>query len=1298
VSFLGVVGLATLFAGAPACQTFDTTRDLPPRGSVGTEMYGVLCDRVAAQALREDLTGAASHDVCHKPVGGGDFSDTVDRDKLPPLTIGAKDTTGADVPVEKQKADRDRSIGKIEALGRRRQDLIRALDATFPEGDTIPQLCNASGQNATTLLTHELAGLLGRMGPLYTDGTLPQSTESLSRVVDVFQKDQNAQQAWQRISSRQGYRPIDTALGVVRPIVAYPHLRDLSNASLRLLSADSNPYDLHPRFDADGHRIPVAGPANAAFNKMLEVAHEEMLAATADDKLPPLVETTDPTGRIIISRPRDNIEMMQKVLFTDDDSFVNGDSRFIVRRDTRGYARIRDGQVPPPFVDADGDGLPDLDDVGNFKTSDKSVAPSPFSFPGSGTFTRDQSDRATVNGGLIYDYLDTSRTFAAQMMKDTKPLVNPDPAAKHETLMDFMGGLPIMMGPRETRTKDYTAIGGDKTVQFDGIIVEQSPMLDVMWALGSILSDPSADLTLAMSKALFTSNVKDMARLTGAVNTAYDIALKHTESAIPRQSTFWDENLDLMAELVQVDGLLEDVMRALTVPEAQGLGTVFSKFTNFKDHMSYDRDNINGPTINMTVGSGNEPRTPVDRSKPITGDNRSVFERFVKVVNDTIGVAACNKPDAKLHVSGLPDIPFITFKECSVFKIPDLSTFYIDSIGDAYHNAPGDAAPRPGTIFMRSSLLGAVSSGSLIEDSSGITGMYDTGGGVLGFGEAIAPTPAYLNRLVFFDQDNDTKNDKSKLFISDLQGKFMGTSMCPERVIDDPEPGAKDAITSGPDAGKIRGLRNCADGQWLQQRDVDGLFPLESFGFYDAIKPVVTAFVKHGREDLFIRMSGAIYKHFPGQDATVEECKLPEGKDCPRDNMVSYEPIVVESFAGDLFPALGAIVKALDTMAIKSCKTAVDPTTNQCPADQVELLSGIQVAAAATRAAIDPNRAKAKGLTDRAGKTTTTRNDGTEVPQVTPAYLLTNALLGIDVAFDKYEQQNPGDKDRRVGWRRARSQLVDQFLGVNGIESNSTFANPSISVMTPVILDLIRSQLWAHCPNTFAAPLDPGTAHPACDWAQKDLVQKASDSLAGPLATTGIDVMDAIRKDPDGRVEMEKMMTYLVDSASSNDALGNVLASANDVLQILRDDQNLIPLLKIGAAAVDGSQYDDKGRLTQKSLVDANMALLARMNGKYLDASGKEICTYEVDSNQVLAAILGRVVTPIKDGSFNGQTPLEVIIDVIADVNRVDPTQKYDGTLRQADYANMSQNVVQFLSDPQNGLEQFYEVVRNGLK
>src|SRR5690606_39063263 len=151
-------------------------------------------------------------------------------------------------------------------------------------------------------------------------------------------------------------------------------------------------------------------------------------------------------------------------------------------------------------------------------------------------------------------------------------------------------------------------------------------------------------------------------------------------------------------------------------------------------------------------------------------------------------------------------------------------------------------------------------------------------------------------------------------------------------------------------------------------------------------------------------------------------------------------------------------------------------------------------------------------------------------------------------------------------------------------------------------------------------------------------------------------------------------------------------------IQILNDEENLVPLLHVVAHAMDASERDASGRVTKQSLVDAQMALLAKMSGRYFDADGDEICRKEIDPNQVLAVALGHLVTPIEDGDFRGQTPLEVIIDVIADVNREDPTQPYEGTLAKEDYASVSQNVVEFLTDKERGLEQFYEVIRNGTR
>jgi len=239
---------------------------------------------------------------------------------------------------------------------------------------------------------------------------------------------------------------------------------------------------------------------------------------------------------------------------------------------------------------------------------------------------------------------------------------------------------------------------------------------------------------------------------------------------------------------------------------------------------------------------------------------------------------------------------------------------------------------------------------------------------------------------------------------------------------------------------------------------------------------------------------------------------------------------------------------------------------------------------------------------------------------------------------------------------------------------------------------MLRAQLLAHCPTAFTPP------YAKCTWARDELPKKAEETLAGPLASTGIDMMEAIRADKDGRRELGVLMQYLLDAGSKNDALASMLASANDVVQVLRDDANLVPLMHVLASAIDASIKDADGRVKQKSLVDAQMALLARVSGKYFDKDGTQICKREIDPNQVLAVALGNLVTPIANGSFKGQSPLEVIADVIADVNRNDPTQPYEGTLKRDDYAVVSEAVVDFLTNKERGLEQFYEVIRQGTK
>ena len=171
-------------------------------------------------------------------------------------------------------------------------------------------------------------------------------------------------------------------------------------------------------------------------------------------------------------------------------------------------------------------------------------------------------------------------------------------------------------------------------------------------------------------------------------------------------------------------------------------------------------------------------------------------------------------------------------------------------------------------------------------------------------------------------------------------------------------------------------------------------------------------------------------------------------------------------------------------------------------------------------------------------------------------------------------------------------------------------------------------------------------------------------------------------------------LTYLVDSGSNNDALAELMASTDDLIQVMRDDTNLVPFYHVMASAMVPTTTDANGNV-QRGVLDATTALLARVAGRAYDANGNELCSSELDPDAVLDVALAHLVTPMT-GS-NGQpteTPLEVIIDTIADVNRAAPgtTTKLAGT----DYANMSNELSEFLLDDQRGLEQFYQIVRNG--
>jgi hypothetical protein len=1295
---LGFVSLVALATATGGCNDFDTSRTPPARGSLGREMYTMVCDRVGAQALREDVTGASYHDVCHAAADGS-FVDQVDAEKLPPLDPEALDVDGKPVSMDDQAAHRAHRIARIEALARRRADLIDAFDTAFANeviatkdlGNADPtKTCDPppGDQPGEADLRTELASMLGRLTDLYDDDTIPHVTRGLSRVMDDFQRSPDAQAALARFDARVGYRPADVAQGVAQPALSYPRFPELANALLRLLASDTDPLGLTLPPDAPrkkpadrtaADRIP--GPAHAPLVKLLEVAQEELANAQAIPDLPPLTTAQDSGDPYLLrlSRPRGNLEMTRAILLASDPAFSIGDPKWTVARDFRGVAKVAvdgSGKLPAPFVDATGpggkpDGLPDIDDLGRFVTTGTD-APTPFLSYGAAPagVTRDASGKVKA-----YDYIDVSSTYLASFSRDLVPLLEPDVTKKHETIMDLLAGLYAVAGEREKGMDSVRKYADGQSVQYRAIKEDNSPLLDLVYAVGQVFADPTTDDTLALLQRLAQDRPDLLARMIGMGLSAKAIADKHPEAHIPDKSTLWDEMLDVLVEISQQPGLIEAIIRAFQDDAVLDLPRSAVAYMTMRDHLQYDRNDLNGAPYNLTTSSVGELVTPVDRSKADTGWNRSAFQRFLQVLHETNGMSTCTKEGAVAHIvwKGLPmDFPSFTASAacvvlgsdsppdpmpvCGMFRVENIAANLVDAVlGTVQLDIRNDCLKN----LVSSPLTGIVGGAdAFLEEISGVKGWN------------LHPTVAAVDRMVFFDLPHDglpgdTQNSHTENFFKDLFDPATSL-VCPAFPFTDTD-------------GHVLNLRQCGSFQdSLRGRDLDALFPIETMGFLASSKPLARAFHDHGGNLLFVKLFDRLAVHWGSDKQDKSECDPSHPKTdaiwCGQDGAVTYEPLVAEILGKtDLFQTLHDGAKDLATIKVPHCDARDDKGVCTKKHD----MDGVQVLAAALESMVDPKRNV--GLKQRNGDAGVARNDGTKNAQVTPIYLLIDALVGFDHSFT-------GENAARLPqWRSARSQLVDQLFAVDGTGKDSKFHNPATQKSLPTLIGTLRSQIAAHCTDS------------TCAWARHELPDKAKNVILGPTFASTLDVLDAIRQDEGARTELERLLQFLLLSAQG-DAQKATLTALVDLLQVFEDDKNLTALLHAASQTAGPEVIGDDGKVASRGLVLASIEALARILGEAHAADGTRLCGKEIDPNRTLAVVLRRLVTPPPpnpDGTLK-QPPIEVLIDAMADVNRRHPESS--DKLTADDYASIAFEISDFCSNPTRGLEQVYTVIKQATK
>lgn len=1288
---LATLVLTTPLLGVPGCElAIDTDRGSGSRATLGDDVYGMLCDRIGAAAFSEDLRGESFHAICHFDAAGI-YGDRVDTSKLPPVATPAAAEA------------RRLSVAKLERLAVHRARLVPAINSALPDIDipdptTAEPLDTVSLHSALLTFSQDVTALY-ESNPYEVGGgpLMPMATEAVGRLFGAIENSDAARLVLQRQTGRQGYRPHQLMLGGARTLLSYPELRPLLRSQLEVLGPGGSGY--------------------APMQRLLTAAKGELLGVSCELCALPALKVD--ASQFQPNRPRTAIEIGAELLLDEDAGYAplaGMTPRYITRRDPRGFAiplgstPASPGQVPSPFVDLDGDGLADVNGFGRFIDGQGAELPvaEPFAIPDVTGFASDAFGRPAT---LVFEYLDINQTLGSAVLRDMLPLLDPirytaegtpQPwLQEKEGLMYALAGLPLLLGPRLPAQYDHasgtivpegqncgSAPPGDGTgaavpcTSYDRFAAEKSPLVALMHALGPLIGDADSDLIFSALDTLLRDHEHVVARLVGAALATKAMADAHDLKAasgtvpkaeLPYEVPVWDEVAQVVSRMAERPGLIAKLLDAMADPvivsshsqhplipgdKAAHFGQTLARFMAMRDRYSYNRwgsaADINGPAINLTDGypSLANPHNPVDRTQPLRGENRSMFERSAQLIFDGNGVKACNKNGAKLHTTIVTWPLTGSYGACELFEFTNVGALYLNSTLPSSHPKRAELAVKANDL---NALLGFVqifsSPDALLEASSGINGL------------TLHPSAPALNRLLFYgadstlygklaDFDSKHQNDDINQFVSQAIDPVSGLT-CPK-------------VASG-----VHECSQSAKDEVLRLRDEAVIFGWERLGFYQYLAPQLRVFAElscnasvtqcdtadYSGETFFLDLVSALWRHWPDKehgDYCSETVSKNDARYCSGAGINHYEPIIAEALNGDLIPALHAFAKVAKETEI---------TVLRGP-NKGSKVRGSEVVEKIVRILFSQPYAKSIGLRDLDGKASAKWVDGTNQAQTTVFSLFADALHQMDTSFDA--SSDPTAAERKSKWRRARSLLVDAFLGVEGSGEQARFRNHTTPLLLGRVLRLFREQVNAHCPNREASG--------SCVWARDELASNLSTSLGGPLLAAGVDLADSLNQHEPARRELERFLSYALLSSSGQDALAGMLTSMLDAMQLLQADKDLEPVLQAASDLV--CPADDKDGA---GALDRGLLFLKAMSGE------------DYDRYHVLDYVLPALVTPLNNGT--GRAPVEVMMDAIADVNRVDSSSA--ALLAGDDWRFIMKAMREFFVEPTRGFPQLYYIMQN---
>jgi hypothetical protein len=595
--------------------------------------------------------------------------------------------------------------------------------------------------------------------------------------------------------------------------------------------------------------------------------------------------------------------------------------------------------------------------------------------------------------------------------------------------------------------------------------------------------------------------------------------------------------------------------------------------------------------------------TLVDRAAFDSGFNRSLFQRILHVIADSNNAVACNKQNAQVKD------PFIgitmgTYNQCELFRVNNLATFYLQSIAYAKQNGQ----------YVCETDAGAFDS----------TTTASTPEGCVAQGRRPRPKADFNYQWGAFVQGSiDTFGGDG--FLEDTVGiEGMRTHPTPaalNRVLFlDPTP---QYLTNIIDPMRDR------EGDLYKAQHAGTLPVWEVENFYSQIRPIVQAFADDNSEQLFIDVMVVLHKHWATRNSVTHQSVDPNAPGYVYGSGgMTYEALLVDVLQdGTLMGALQGTAASLNS-------------TTANGKDYEDIVRGAGSYLVTPRA----------GLADRQGATTSMTSDGRPITQLSPWHLLAKA-------YNEKRDRLAMAGAEGEAWTESVSEVVDVLTrGANVPGQGWRFKNPRTRGVLIATVQLLQSRIAAH-----------DTAGDRTTWLTTELPGDIEAKVTSPVFAGAADFIVSLQAAPQTRLQIEKLMQYLVDEATSSESFVTSLTSIADLAQIALDDRDLVPIARVIGECID----------PQRGWLDSQLVFIKGAR--------------QSDANRALAQMMVNLYSEAQPG----RTAVGDLVDGLSEVLRAQPYEQIGARYTAEDYRAMLNGVADFLDEEKRGLRKFIEIIKS---